>query len=139
MVNKNKIIKSIAKKIFKSNLLLKRPVITEKELKAKESEIGGKIFGPIKPNERREFFNDNQRSWFFHQEITDSTGVIKSVTLHYEIHPNGIFRVSSAEGVRNEFIKGQELANFISATEIYYGRVMREIYGIEPTDTKKHQ
>ncbi|NCQ54546.1 hypothetical protein GW791_03875, partial [Candidatus Saccharibacteria bacterium] len=72
MINKNKIIKSISKKIFKSNLLVRRPVLTEKKLKAKESEIGGKIFGPIKPNERREFFNDNQRSWFFHQEITDS-------------------------------------------------------------------
>ena len=139
MINKNKIIKSTSKKIFKSNLLVRRPVLTEKKLKAKESEIGGKIFGPIKPNERREFFNDNQRSWFFHQEITDSAGIIKSVTLHYEIHPNGILRVSSVEGVHNEFIKGQELDNFISATEIYYGRVMREIYGIEPTDSKKHQ
>jgi len=139
MKDKSNFVKAVSKKLFKTNLLLKSSVLTEQQLKAKESEIGGKIFGPIKPNERREFFNDNQRSWFFHQEITDSAGIIKSVTLHYEIHPNGILRVSSIEGVRNEFIKGQELDNFISATEIYYGRVMREIYGIEPTDAKKHQ
>lgn len=139
MKDKSNFVKAVSKKIFRSNLLSKRSVLTEKQLKAKESEIGAKIFGPIRPNERREFFNDNQRSWFFHQEITDLTGAVSSVTLHYEIHPNGILRVSSKEDVHNEFIKGQELDNFIAATEIYYGRVMREIYGIEPTLDKKLQ
>ena len=137
MKDKSRFIKAVSKKLFRTDLLSKRPILTEKQLKAKESEIGAKIFGPIKPNERREFFNDNKKSWFFHQEITDSSNVVHSVTLHYEIHPNGILRVSSKSGVHSEFISGQELDNFVSATEIYYGRVMREIYGIEPSAGKK--
>ena len=139
MTDKSNFIKAVSKKLFKSDLLSKRLVMTEKQLKAQESAIGAKIFGPIKPNERREFFNDNKRSWFFHQEITDPAGIISSVTLHYEVHPQGILRVSSKEDVYNEFIKGQELENFVSATEIYYGRVMREIYGLEPSLDKKLQ
>ena len=139
MSDKSKFIKAVSKKLFNANLFSKRSTLTEKQLKARESEIGAKIFGPIRPNERREFFNDNKKSWFFYQEITDANGVVHSVTLHYEIHQHGILRVSSKDGVHNEFISGQELENFILATEIYYGRVMREIYGIEPTPDKKAQ
>ncbi len=137
MAYRNISVKNFADKLFNSGLLSKRSVLTEKQLKARESEIGAKIFGPIKPNERREFFNDNKRSWFFHQELTDSTGVEHSTTLHYEVHPNGILRVSSQAGVKNEFIKGQELNNFITATEMYYSRVMQQIYNTEPTLSKK--
>jgi hypothetical protein len=137
MIDKERFIKAVSKKLINLDLLSKRLPLTEKQLKAKESAIGAKIFGPTKPNERREFFNDNKKSWFFHQEITDSAGIVHAVTLHYEVHPHGILRISSLEGVKNEFIKGQELDNFISATEIYYERVMREIYHKEPTLSKK--
>jgi hypothetical protein len=139
MIDKNNFIKAISKKLLSLDLRSKRTVLTKNQLKAKESEIGAKIFGPIKPNERREFFNDNKKSWFFHQEITDPAGVVHAVTLHYEVHPQGILRISSLQGVKNEFISGQELDNFMSAIEIYYGRVMREIYHKEPTLSKKSQ
>lgn len=138
MFNRVNFVKDIAKKLFNSNLLAKRTFLTEKQLKEKESEIGARIFGPIHPNERREFFNDNKKSWFFHQEITGRNGVKQSVTLHYEVHPNGILRISSHPDTKNEFIKGQELDNFISATEIYYERVMSQLYNknIDQTDDK---
>lgn len=137
MKDKAHFIKSVSKKLF--NIDSRRPKLTRKELKARESEIGSKIFGPLKPNERREFFNDNERSWFFHQEITDQTGKVHSVTLHYEVHPNGILRVSSQPGVKNEFISGQELENFAQATEIYYQRVMTQIYNRDFITGKKLQ
>ncbi len=137
MTDKTHFIKAVSKKLFKIDS--RRPNITEKDLKARESEIGSKIFGPLKPNERREFFNDNERSWFFHQELTDQTGKVHSVTLHYEVHPNGILRVSSQQGVKNEFISGQELENFASATEIYYQRVMTQIYNRDFITGKKLQ
>ena len=129
--------KAFAKKMLASDRLQKRVPLTEKQLKTMESEIGSKIFGPLRPNERREFFNDNLKSWFFHQEIVNQLGISQSVTLHYEVHPNGILRISSREDTNNEFIKGQELENFISATEIYYERVMRQLYNRDVSADKK--
>ena len=135
--DKTHFIKSVSKKLFNNSS--RQPQLTERDLKARESEIGSKIFGPLKPNERREFFNDNERSWFFHQEITDQTGKIHSVTLHYEVHPNGILRVSSQPHIKNEFINGQELDNFVEATKIYHQRVMNQIYNRDHITGKKLQ
>ncbi|MEI7917851.1 MAG: hypothetical protein WCH58_00520 [Candidatus Saccharibacteria bacterium] len=137
MRDKTHFIKSVSNKLFKTDS--RRPKLTEKDLKARESEIGSKIFGPLQPNERREFFNDNERSWFFHQELTDQNGKVHSVTLHYEVHPKGILRVSSQSHVKNEFISGQELENFSSAIEIYYQRVMKQIYNRDVLTGKKLQ
>lgn len=139
MTNKKSPIKVIAKKLSKSGLFSKRPVLTEKDLKAMESKIGAKIFGPVKPNERREFFNDNEKSWFFHQEITDSNSKIHSVTLHYEVNPQGVLRISSNPNVKNEFISGQELDNFVQAAKMYHELVMTQIYNQAPSSNKKPQ
>lgn len=128
MTDNRGFIKAVSKKLFGANLSSKRIILTERQLKAKESEIGAKIFGSIKPNERREFFNDNEKSWFFHQEITEKGKVISSMTLHYEVQPIGILRISSDPTVKNEFINGQELKNFIQATEMYHERVMSQLY-----------
>ena len=130
-------IKNFIKKILKSDQPVKKQPLTEKQLKVMESEIGARIFGPIAPNERREFFNDNERSWFFHQEIVNKLGLTQSVTLHYEVHPNGILRISSREDTKNEFISGQELDNFMSAIQIYYERVMKQIYNRDVSADKK--
>lgn len=124
MTDNRGFIKAVSKKLFGTS----RTVLTEQQLKAKESEIGAKIFGPIQPNERREFFNDNEKSWFFHQEITEKGNVVSSMTLHYEVQPTGILRISSDPRVKNEFINGQELKNFIQATEMYHERVMSQLY-----------
>ena len=128
MTDNRGFIKAVAKKLFNLNLSSKRSVLTEKQLKAKESEIGAKIFGPIKPGERRAFFNDNEKSWFFHQEIMEKGNISSSMTLHYEVQPSGILRISSDRNVKNEFINGQELKNFIQATEMYHERVMSQLY-----------
>lgn len=118
----------VSKKLFGRNTSSKRNILTEQQLKTKESEIGAKIFGPIRPNERRAFFNDNEKSWFFHQEITEKGNTVNSITLHYEVQPAGILRISSNPNVNNEFINGQELKNFVQATEMYHDRVMSQLY-----------
>jgi len=127
MTNSRSFIKTVSKKLFSINIPSKR-FLTEQQLKAKESEIGATIFGPIMPNERREFFNDNEKSWFFHQEIVGKGNVISSMTLHYEVQPMGILRISSDPSVKNEFINGQELKNFVLATEMYHERIMSQLY-----------
>ncbi len=140
--HQKKFTKSVTKVILHKALPRRRETpVTEGSLKAKESEIGAKIFGLFAPSEtRREFFYDrrvgDRDSWFFHQEIADSTGT-KQVTLHYEVHPSDVLRVSSHPGTQNEFIQGQELHNFSSAAEIYHDQVMEQIYNPDAISSKK--
>lgn len=119
-----------------------RPVpLTERILKDKESSIGASIFGPVMPNTRREFWNDNRIHWYFHQSINTPSGVSEQ-TLRYEVsptRPTGVLRVISEEKMKYFDADGVDLENFLKATEEYHKRVMREIYGIEPKDAKKHQ
>ncbi|MEI6228880.1 MAG: hypothetical protein WCP11_02585 [Candidatus Saccharibacteria bacterium] len=102
--------------------------LNERELKIEESEIGAEIFGPIPSNERRAFFNDNRQSWFYYEEKTDVLKQKHSTTLHYEVQPNGVLRINVKNGMKCEYINGQEVDNFVDATEIYYDRVTRQIY-----------
>lgn len=118
----NKKRKSSARKLFRGILPLRPKLLSKNDLKARESVIGANVFGPIMPGERREFFNDNDKSWFFHQEITRSDGTINSRTLHYEVHPTGVLLVGHG------FIQGEELKKFVLATELYYERVMSQMY-----------
>ncbi|MEI6054157.1 MAG: hypothetical protein WCQ49_02180 [Candidatus Saccharibacteria bacterium] len=126
---KTKIIKYIGKFLFNNELSSSyNEIITERELKIEEGEIGASIFGAMAPNERRAFFNDNRESWFFYQEKTDASKIKHSITLHYEVKPEGILRVSNQAGMQCEMISGKELSDFIKATEIYYSRVKSAIY-----------
>jgi len=121
---------AVAKKLFRRTMSPEYVRLSmERELKTMEGEIGARIFGPLEPNERRAFFNDSKSSWFFYQEKTDELKNIHSVTLHYEVRPEGILRVVNRDGMKCEYIHGQELDNFLAATEIYYDNVMRQIYG----------
>jgi len=125
----NSFVKAVAKKLFNKEIpLLKLEPLTEEKLKRDESAIGATIFGTPRPNEHIEFFNDNRQSWFFYQGLTDTSGNTHSVTLHYEVQPNAVLRISSRPDVRNEHITGQELANFESATSIYHKLVMEKVY-----------
>jgi len=103
------------------------------DLITKESVIGAAIFGlKSNSNERDEFFceghvkdhnQDDVDSWLFHQEKTDTlTGNHTSRTLHYEVLPTGVLLVG------NGYIQSDELDKFVAATEMYYERVMKQIY-----------
>jgi len=129
-MSKSNFVMAVSRKIFKRNLSPEYIRLSlERELKTMEGEIGAKIFGPMAANERRSFFNDSLQSWFFHQEKTDALRNVHSVTLHYEVRPEGVLKVSNKSGMKCEYITGQELKNFIDATKIYHERVMKQIYG----------
>ena len=51
-------------------------------------------------------------------------------TTRYEIHDQGILKVQ--EGSRYSYLEGQELQNLDMAIRLYYERVAREIYKIDP-------
>jgi hypothetical protein len=46
------------------------------------------------------------------------------------VHEKGILKVQ--EGARYDFLEGQELENLTLAAQMYYERVMREIYKRDP-------
>lgn len=103
---------------------------TKRELIQMESEIGGKLFGPVPRGHRREFFNLDPDTWIWHEEWTDGSGRRRTSTTRYEIHDNGILKAQ--EGARYNFLEAQELDNFIIATRLYYEQVSREIYKCDP-------
>lgn len=128
---KNLFITEIIKKVslVKPAVLPKStPVLTENILKRKESEIGASLFGELKTGERREFFNEDRANWFFYQEINSKRNQIQSVTLHYEVRPDGVLLTSSRPETPNKYISGNELDNFTLATQNYYEQVMLEVY-----------
>lgn len=106
------------------------PKLTERDLLRQESKIGSELFGPIPKGHRREFFCLDESTWIWHEEWKDEKGVERQATTRYEVHPNGILKVT--DGPRYQFIEGEELDNLVSATRLYYEKVAREIYNRDP-------
>lgn len=108
--------------------------LTERELIQLESEVGALLFGEIPAGHRREFFNLDPKTWIWYDETIGSRARIGRgghiETVRYEIHDNGILKVQ--EGARYTFLEGAELENFVVATQLYYERVCRDIYHVEP-------
>lgn len=103
---------------------------TRRELIQRESEIGGTLFGEVPLGHRREFFNLDPATWIWYEEWTDGAGKRRTTTTRYEIHDNGILKAQ--EGARYNFLEGEELDNFVTATQLYYDRVSREVYKSDP-------
>lgn len=104
--------------------------LTERELLQLESEIGAQLFGDIPKGRRRSFFNLDPKTWIWHEEWVDERGEFQQATTRYEVHDKGILKAQ--EGPRYEYIEGEELDNLLVATQMYYERVMREIYKRDP-------
>ena len=104
--------------------------LSERELLKLESEIGASLFGPLAKGHRREFFCLDERTWIWYEEWFDDKHKHHTATTRYEIQDKGILKVQ--EGAKYSYLEGQELQNLIAAINMYYERVMREIYGVDP-------
>lgn len=122
-----------------SSLVNKKPrplhELTERELIQRESEIGSELFGPVKRGHRREFFNTDPQIWIWHEEWFDKAGLPQQLTTKYEIREDGVWKVQP--GPRYIKISGNELINFHQAVEVYFERVMREVYKRDPATGQK--
>src|SRR5688572_11972696 len=113
----------------------RRPRFTRRDLIRMESQIGGKLFGPVPKGHRREFFCLDRYTWVWYEEwIDESTRKKVSTTTRYEVHDNGVLKVQ--EGQPYKFVEGQELTNLVWAMHLYYEEVARTIYGYDPTTGK---
>jgi hypothetical protein len=115
----------------------KRPLktLTERELIQLESEIGAQLFGSVPKGHRREFFNLDSQTWIWYEESLDANGKTRTATTRYEIQDKGILKVQ--EGARYTFLDGEELKNLTLAVQMYYERVMREVYRRDPQTGQK--
>lgn len=118
-------------------LLKKRALkdLSERELIALESKIGGQLFGEIPKGHRREFFNLDPTTWMWHEEWVDGAKKRHEQTIRYEVQGQDIVKV--LPGPRYVALEGTELDNFTIATHIYYERTMREVYGRDPATGHK--
>jgi hypothetical protein len=110
--------------------------LTERELLQLESEIGSKLFGDVPTGHRREFFCLDDTTWIWYEEsVNTKTKKIDRMTIRYEVHENGVLKVQ--EGARYSFIEGEELANLVAATKMYYEQVARNVYNRDPATGQK--
>ncbi|MDO4781073.1 MAG: hypothetical protein Q4A34_01615 [Candidatus Saccharibacteria bacterium] len=105
--------------------------LTERELIQLESQIGATIFGDRPPHvARREFFNLDEDTWLWHEEVRHPNGRIEELTTRYEVQERGILKIQP--NYHYSYLEGAELENFVLAVKEYYERVAREVYGRDP-------
>ncbi len=90
-----------------------------------EAKVGGKLFGPVDKNRRREFFCLDRNTWVWHEEWSDERARHQSVTTRYDVRPNGIFKIQGDQPHRR--LTSDELTNFYQAVNLYYDRVSNEL------------
>lgn len=103
--------------------------IETRDLINRESLVGGKVFGVERPNEVIRFYNLDLNNWYFYQQITDKSNKSQSATIHYEVHPGVVWRSNLGSETLFEPLADDELEVFMLATEMYYKRVMDQVYG----------
>ncbi len=108
---------------------------TRRDLIGLESQIGKDVFGPLPANVvRREFFNLDEKTWIWHEEVKNPDGTTQELTTRYEVQPRGILKIQP--GPRYSYLDGLELYNFSLATKEYYERVARQLYRRDPATGK---
>jgi hypothetical protein len=91
----------------------------------KEAQIGGQLFGPVRPGGRREFFCLDEHTWVWHEEWLDEQGQRQIATTRYEARPDRMVKVQ--DGVYKE-ISQQEATRLYHAIKQYQARVNSELY-----------
>lgn len=111
--------------------------LTEEHLIKDESRLGATIFGPLEDGElHREFFFTDAKNAYFYKKIRDDSGAEQELTLHYEVLPQGILKISSRPGIPNHILAGHELDNFVAATKAYFHKVSDMYNSDQPITTK---
>lgn len=100
--------------------------ITERELIAKESKIGRKLFGPVPRGHNREFFCLDEYTWIWYESWVENGRKIDRTT-RYEIHPNCVLKIQDGEPYKE--VTGEELYNLVIATRQYFATVADKVYG----------
>lgn len=90
-----------------------------------EARIGGRVFGPVAPNVRREFFCLDERTWVWHEEWQDDSGQTRYQTTRYDVRPDGILK---SQAGRYQKVQPDEALRLRNAARLYRDAVRREMY-----------
>lgn len=101
---------------------------TYRNLIRQEAKIGGRLFGPISPSGRREFFCLNETTWVWHEEWTDNQGLRHTMTTRYDVRPNGILKAQ--DNMPYQYIGHDEAKRFYQAVKLYRKQINAELYGL---------
>ena len=104
----------------------KKQASTYRDLIRQEAIIGGKLFGPIPKNGRREFFCLDERTWVWHEEWVDAQGQRHALTTRYDVRAGGIVKTQNS----GQYIKvsPKEARHLLHAAKLYKERVQVELY-----------
>ncbi len=90
-----------------------------------EAKVGGRVFGPIPKNVRREFFCLDENTWVWHEEWKDDAGKQHIRTTRYDVRPQGIFKAQNGHAYQP--VSRQEAGNFIAAIKKYNSMIDAEL------------
>ena len=94
-----------------------------REMLTMESEIGGRLFGPIPKGHRREFFRLDRHTWVWHEEWLEK-GKRKMITTRYEVRPNAVLKVQDGQAYQR--LTEPEARNLYWAISLYGQQVDTE-------------
>ncbi|OGL30570.1 hypothetical protein A3F37_01735 [Candidatus Saccharibacteria bacterium RIFCSPHIGHO2_12_FULL_41_12] len=92
-----------------------------------EAKIGGKLFGPVPRNRRRDFFCLDSHTWIWHEEWLDQNGQNHIQTTRYEVRPDGVVKAQDGQ-MQYQKVGDEELQRLIKAAKMYEAQVYQEIY-----------
>lgn len=117
------------KQLFKS-VLSQREADRQSQLRRKlmlhEAKVGGRLFGEVPANRRREFFCLDKHTWVWHEEWNDQSGQHHVVTTRYDVRPDGILK--SQNGSHYQQASNEETARLIEAANLYNKEIKKEVY-----------
>ncbi len=91
-----------------------------------EARVGGRVFGPVGKNQRREFFCLDEHTWVWHEEWVDKNGERRIVMTQYDVRPSGILK--SQNGSHYQNVGRDEAERLHQAAKLYYDLIKREVY-----------
>lgn len=92
-----------------------------------EAKIGGKLFGEVAKNRRRDFFCLDSHTWVWHEEWMDEKGQTHYQTTRYEVRPDGVVKAQDGQ-MQYQKVEDEELRRLIQAAQLYEKKVNAEIY-----------
>jgi len=99
-----------------------------RELIRREAGVGGRLFGPVAKGNRREFFCLDDRTWVWHEEWTDQSGVRHAVTTRYDVRPDGVLKAQDNQPY--QYISPEEARRLYHAVSLYNQTVDAELYDL---------
>lgn len=90
-----------------------------------EAKIGGKLFGPLKPGHKREFFCLDQYTWVWYEEWNDSNGQRQSKTTRYEFRDSDVMKSQNGQ---YQPLTATEAKHLRDAIQQYGDKVYQDLY-----------